>query len=133
MAQAKTSGRILMVKRADSGLWAWPAGGVEDGESDERAAYRKFLEKTGYRLGSVGQAILRRNKDDGAGPIDCTTFLTVVPEEFVPVLTEATSWGWFDGGNVLKTAGEDEDPDDLIENATLAAIDQRLAALMEAR
>jgi 8-oxo-dGTP pyrophosphatase MutT (NUDIX family) len=97
MAQAITTGRVLMTKRADTGHWSWPAGYVEGGESDEQAAYREFFEETGYRLGSVGQAILRRDKDDGAGPIFCTRFLTVVREEVVPVLnSEATSWGWFD-------------------------------------
>jgi 8-oxo-dGTP diphosphatase len=43
-------GRILMVRRTDDGTWAFPGGGIKDGEDAAQCAWREFFEETGYRL-----------------------------------------------------------------------------------
>jgi ADP-ribose pyrophosphatase YjhB (NUDIX family) len=40
-------GRILLVRRADDGLWAMPGGWVEPGETREQAVVRETREETG--------------------------------------------------------------------------------------
>ena len=77
IAKAPT-GRILMVKRTDTGEWAFPGGRLEEGEDAAQAAYREFHEETQYRLGSVGMQLMTRRKDDGQGMVDFVTFLAPV-------------------------------------------------------
>jgi ADP-ribose pyrophosphatase YjhB (NUDIX family) len=48
------SGKILMMRQNDNGLWTFPGGKLKEGEIAEQAAYREFFEETGHRLGSVG-------------------------------------------------------------------------------
>ena len=78
IANAMTTGRILMVKRTDTGEWAFPGGRLEGDETAEEAAYREFWEETQYRLGSVGMQLMQRRKDDGAGLVDFVTVLASV-------------------------------------------------------
>ena len=40
-------GRILLVRRADNGLWAMPGGGLEVGETPAQGTVREVLEETG--------------------------------------------------------------------------------------
>jgi len=40
-------GKILLIRRADNGLWALPGGGLEVGESPAQGAVREVLEETG--------------------------------------------------------------------------------------
>ncbi|MBB5866817.1 8-oxo-dGTP diphosphatase [Allocatelliglobosispora scoriae] len=50
-------GRVLMVRRRvteGSLSWQFPAGQVEDGESDEQAAVRETAEETGLTVRAVG-------------------------------------------------------------------------------
>ena len=50
-------GRMLIVKRAEPphlGLWTFPGGMVEEGESPEEAAIRETLEETGLRIAVEG-------------------------------------------------------------------------------
>jgi 8-oxo-dGTP pyrophosphatase MutT (NUDIX family) len=94
-------GRVLMCRRVDDGSWAFPAGGVKDGESFEQAAWRELWEETGYRCGSVGEPYMRRIKDG----IDCTTYLVSVEAEFTPRLNhEHTSWMWIKPEEVVALA-----------------------------
>jgi ADP-ribose pyrophosphatase YjhB (NUDIX family) len=87
------AGRVLMMRRTDGTGWAFPAGGVEAGESPEDAAWRECYEETGYRLGAVGKTIMRRVKEG----VDCTTFLCPVDDEFVPQLNhEHDQWAWLE-------------------------------------
>ena len=156
IAKALTTNRILMVKRTDTGEWAFPGGRLEGDETPEQAAYREFWEETQYRLGSVGRQLMRRQKDDGAGLVDFTTFLAPVESEFVPVLDdEHSSFAWVDCDETLAenrplavaddadleepstppsllSEPMDQDPEDDLDDATLDAI---LAAVevLEAR
>ena len=40
-------GRILLIRRADNGLWAMPGGGLEVGETPAQGVVREVLEETG--------------------------------------------------------------------------------------
>ncbi|MFZ5911692.1 MAG: NUDIX hydrolase [Chloroflexota bacterium] len=46
-------GRLLLLKRSDSGCWGPPGGAVEPGEIVEEAARRETLEETGLRVGGM--------------------------------------------------------------------------------
>ncbi|MGH2506676.1 MAG: NUDIX hydrolase [Ktedonobacteraceae bacterium] len=41
------AGRILLIRRADNGLWAMPGGGLEVGETPAQGVVREALEETG--------------------------------------------------------------------------------------
>jgi len=43
-------GRILLIQRADNGLWATPGGGCDIGESAATTGAREVWEETGYRV-----------------------------------------------------------------------------------
>ena len=46
-------GRILLIRRADNGLWAMPGGALEVGETPAEGAAREALEETGVRCEPV--------------------------------------------------------------------------------
>jgi ADP-ribose pyrophosphatase YjhB (NUDIX family) len=48
------TGRILLLKRVDNGLWTIPTGGVEKGESVGQAAIRECREETGLHIAITG-------------------------------------------------------------------------------
>ena len=41
------TGRMLLIRRADNGLWAMPGGGLEVGETPAQGVVREVLEETG--------------------------------------------------------------------------------------
>lgn len=43
------SGKILLTRRADNGLWCLPSGGVDPGESVEECIVREVREETGLQ------------------------------------------------------------------------------------
>ena len=96
MARSK-AGRILMMRRTDGQGWAFPGGGIKDGETADKAAWREFFEETGHRLGEVGPLHMKRTKDDGQGPVEFSTFVADVEDEFVPKLNhEHSCYAWLD-------------------------------------
>ena len=89
ICRCPATGRVLMLKRTDGEGWAFPGGVIEPGETPEQAAWRETLEECSYRLGDVGQRLMRRVKDG----VDFCTFLTDVEAEFVPRLNgEHSAW-----------------------------------------
>ncbi|OGE20585.1 hypothetical protein A3A14_00445 [Candidatus Daviesbacteria bacterium RIFCSPLOWO2_01_FULL_43_38] len=43
--------QILLVKRRDVPVWVLPGGGIEKGETPEKAIVREVFEETGYKTG----------------------------------------------------------------------------------
>ena len=76
-------GRILLMRRTDGAGWAFPGGGIEEGESAEGCARREFTEETGSAYEGELKPWTRRIKDG----VDFTTFLAGA-EAFVPTLNE---------------------------------------------
>ncbi|BDP40665.1 DNA mismatch repair protein MutT [Deinococcus aetherius] len=48
------SGRVLLQRRGDDGLWGLVGGGLEPGENFLEAAHRELLEETGLRCPNLG-------------------------------------------------------------------------------
>ncbi|MBN2007028.1 MAG: NUDIX hydrolase N-terminal domain-containing protein [Anaerolineae bacterium] len=47
------AGRILLIRRADNGLWAMPGGALETGETPAEGVAREVLEETGVQAEAV--------------------------------------------------------------------------------
>jgi len=43
-------GRVLLIRRADDGLWAMPGGACDTGETPAQAAAREVWEESGYQI-----------------------------------------------------------------------------------
>jgi 8-oxo-dGTP diphosphatase len=57
-AAARTAdGRLLLIRRADSGKWALPGGTLEWGETLRGSIERELLEETGARVTHLGELI----------------------------------------------------------------------------
>ncbi len=57
LAVVVRDGRVLLVRRAnnpDKGLWGYPGGRIEPGETWAQAAIRELREETGVRAEAVG-------------------------------------------------------------------------------
>lgn len=82
--KAADTGRVLLLQRAlddedpASGMWEFPGGGMEEGETPEDAAFREFAEETGVDLrGSGGEIVDQWDSDNGI----YRCFLVLVPTE----------------------------------------------------
>lgn len=64
-AQAGGPLEVLVIERADSGLWAFPGGMVDAGESATDAMTRELFEETGVRIDMSGASIVYRGYVDG--------------------------------------------------------------------
>lgn len=76
-----SDGRLLLIRRVDAGhYWAFPGGWVENGETDEQAARREFLEETGVSITGPLRKIVSTL---GGGAPTFTAYYVNGPE-FVP-------------------------------------------------
>lgn len=87
-------GRVLFLKRADGEGWAFPGGGIEDGETAQDAASRECFEEIGKKLwDDPGEPIAVTDTPDGSGQF--ATFDFKIAEPFDPKLNaEHTDFVW---------------------------------------
>lgn len=86
------SGKALFVKRSDTGVWATPAGHVEQGETPWEAAKREIFEETGYPGPYFGVEEMRRSRTPER---DFWLFSARIPRAFKPRLDhEHTTYKW---------------------------------------
>lgn len=45
-----SAGRVLLIRRKDEGIWCFPKGHKEEGETPEEAAIREIEEEAGYKV-----------------------------------------------------------------------------------
>lgn len=89
------TGKALFLQRSGEGdapgVWAFPGGKIEDGETAEEAAIRETREEIGPQPFDNPRPWTRRQKDG----VDYETFLARSDAEFVPILNdEHTAWTW---------------------------------------
>jgi 8-oxo-dGTP diphosphatase len=94
---ANNTGRILLQLRAPylsaGGKWSLVGGGVEPGESPERAMFREIAEETGAALEGKPQYLHTYEKKD----FKYHSYLLRIPEEFEPVGNqESAEHRWVD-------------------------------------
>jgi 8-oxo-dGTP pyrophosphatase MutT (NUDIX family) len=109
------NGHVLLVRRTDGQGWAFPGGGIEDGESAEEAARRELFEETGEtfegsltlwtRRVSPGLPVGGEGRDTVISEeVDFTTFLAK-GAEFEPTLNaEHDAWQWVDRAFALSSS-----------------------------
>jgi 8-oxo-dGTP diphosphatase len=80
-------GRIVLIRRSDSGLWAMPGGTLEWGETLRTALDRELREEVGTRLVSLGEVIGVYSRPDRDPRFHAVTLLveaTVAPPSHPP-------------------------------------------------
>ncbi len=90
-----TEGRVLLVKRADSGRWCTPCGFCDWGEDVRVAAARECLEETGLEV-EVGDVIqVESNFHDPDKPTIGVWFAATVVGGTPRAGDDAVDIGWF--------------------------------------
>jgi 8-oxo-dGTP pyrophosphatase MutT (NUDIX family) len=82
---------VLLLKRSDTGLWAFPGGKIEDGETPQQAASRESKEETGISPDKL-EPIDRTDN----GEVEFTTFLANIDPTDPTLNDEHTDFQWSD-------------------------------------
>ena len=91
-------GRILLVQRADSGIWLYPTGWADVGYSPAEVAVKEVLEETGIHCRPKGVIAVLDGMRMGFTriPLYSTVFLCeAIGGELVPHPLETRDVGWF--------------------------------------
>ena len=95
-------GRLLLMKRSDSGCWGPPGGAVEPGEAVETAARREVREETGLELGEMtlfgvfsGPELYYKYPNGDEVHNITIVYLTGERRGRVRLNGEHTEWRWF--------------------------------------
>ena len=76
----------LVLHQAASGIWSFPKGHMEAGETEEAAARRETLEEAGIHVGEFLSDYRREMRYRMSGVIEKTVILFAAPTRAVPVL-----------------------------------------------
>ena len=88
---------MLLLKRSNDGLWGFPGGHIEAGETPEVAAVRECQEEMGGCPNDPRELFARRIADG----VDYSTFIQRTAEQFAPKLNdEHSDSGWFQIGEL---------------------------------
>jgi 8-oxo-dGTP pyrophosphatase MutT (NUDIX family) len=91
------TGRVLFLKRSDTGEWCGAGGKIEDGETPPEAAIRECAEEMGLTAGDEMVANPQPLARIVLPGLDFTAFIENVADEFTPTLNdEHTAWSWAD-------------------------------------
>jgi ADP-ribose pyrophosphatase YjhB (NUDIX family) len=95
-------GRLLLMRRSDSGLWGPPGGAVEPGEVVETAARREVREETGLELGELtlfgvfsGPELFYRYPNGDEVHNITIVYLSRERRGEIQLNGEHTEWRWF--------------------------------------
>jgi ADP-ribose pyrophosphatase YjhB (NUDIX family) len=97
------AGRILLVQRADSGIWLYPTGWADVGYSPAEVAVKEVLEETGIHCRPKGVIAVLDGMRMGLThiPLYSTVFLCeAIGGELVPHPLETRDVGWFAEGEL---------------------------------
>lgn len=95
--------RALFIKRSEActfpGMWCFPGGRMDDGETPEECAVRECREEIGIAPEGTRTYWTQTSRaGDGVEGVSAGSFITylqTVPEEFAPVLNdESVGWAW---------------------------------------
>ena len=91
-------GRVFIQKRAPKdvwgGLWEFPGGGVEDGETPEQAVVREFMEETGFAVTVESKLrVIHHGYTRFRVTLHCYA-LSLDNPAHEPRLTAAVAWKW---------------------------------------
>ena len=98
-------GRVLLVRRGRDpgrGIWAFPGGRVEPGESREAAARRELAEETALSAGTLSahRVVAIHPAGPGAPGFDLTVFVGSEAEGTLEAGDDAEAAGWFGAGEL---------------------------------
>jgi 8-oxo-dGTP diphosphatase len=89
--------RYLITQRRPSavlpGLWEFPGGRVEEGETDAQALKREVRERVGVEV-EVGACIGRRTHDYDGYSVDLALYQTTMPESATPTAVRVADCRW---------------------------------------
>jgi 8-oxo-dGTP pyrophosphatase MutT (NUDIX family) len=86
--------QVLLVKRRDLPIWVLPGGGIDEGETPEKAAIREVLEETGLLCTSLRHIALYTTQ----GSLTSNTYLYELEKESgaLSLSDETVDIGYFD-------------------------------------
>lgn len=96
-------GKYLLIKRADNGIWAFPSGAMEIGESLKECAIRETYEETGLKAARATMFAFHTGPEftftnmfgDTYQHLSASYLLEEISGELNPDPEEASDAGWF--------------------------------------
>lgn len=96
-AVVQRGGLYLITQRRSAavlgGLWEFPGGRVEEGESDEQALAREFRERLGVDA-LVGERLAERHTDYGDYAVTLALYAATLPPEGTPRKVRVADFRW---------------------------------------